>query len=99
MGEGQGSRFVELPAERAAEALQEAQFVVGGSIQIFRFWRPRSPPMWVVADVMERGGLLVRREKKLTSPALEELLMAGSRVAELELSGNRMRFRKVRGES
>eukprot|EP00747_Dinoflagellata_sp_TGD_P022380 gnl/TRDRNA2_/TRDRNA2_129074_c1_seq2.p1 gnl/TRDRNA2_/TRDRNA2_129074_c1~~gnl/TRDRNA2_/TRDRNA2_129074_c1_seq2.p1 ORF type:complete len:232 (+),score=36.10 gnl/TRDRNA2_/TRDRNA2_129074_c1_seq2:56-697(+) len=55
-------------------------------------------PIWVVLSDLSSGGLLVRTGKELNSSALAPRLLAGSRVEQLELVGNRMYYRMVAGE-
>eukprot|EP00413_Alexandrium_margalefii_P009773 CAMPEP_0204553790 /NCGR_PEP_ID=MMETSP0661-20131031/27617_1 /ASSEMBLY_ACC=CAM_ASM_000606 /TAXON_ID=109239 /ORGANISM="Alexandrium margalefi, Strain AMGDE01CS-322" /LENGTH=159 /DNA_ID=CAMNT_0051560837 /DNA_START=11 /DNA_END=490 /DNA_ORIENTATION=- len=108
-----GSCFVELPAEEPRDAVQAARFSDDGCIQIFRLTRRHAcpaglledegaggcPPIWrVTAEGLSRGGLLARTGPELKSPASEVLLMRGSRVAQIEVSGNRMSFRKIAGD-
>lgn len=54
-------------------------------------------PMWEVVGGKDKGGILVREGQALTSEALQERLSTGSEVEELELIGDRLRYRRLCG--
>jgi len=87
-----GSRFVALPLNRITDALDEDSL---GSIQIFSMTKPYT--MWTVKSGLVDGGILVRTGEELTSPAVARLSV-GATIEELEMSGNRMHYRKISGD-
>lgn len=49
--------------------------------------------LWQIVGGGEAGGILVRKGRDLKSPAEEERLAKGSEVQQLELAGDRLRYR------
>lgn len=49
--------------------------------------------IWIVVGGEDTGGILVRKEEELTSPMLPARLVAGSTIEQLELLGNRLKYR------
>eukprot|EP00747_Dinoflagellata_sp_TGD_P019377 gnl/TRDRNA2_/TRDRNA2_127126_c0_seq1.p1 gnl/TRDRNA2_/TRDRNA2_127126_c0~~gnl/TRDRNA2_/TRDRNA2_127126_c0_seq1.p1 ORF type:complete len:507 (+),score=61.53 gnl/TRDRNA2_/TRDRNA2_127126_c0_seq1:41-1522(+) len=66
-------------------------------------WRLRLSPrddakkIWEVVGGSDKGGLLVRTEKALSSQQLSERISTGSLVKQLELDGERLHFEKITG--
>lgn len=55
-------------------------------------------PTWIVVGGADKRGIIVRREAALSSSAYEVRLATGSRIEELEVSGNRLHYRRLRGD-
>jgi len=58
---------------------------------------PPPPPRWEVVGGGDKGGILVRKGKEVTSPAEESRLAHGALVQELELDGERLHYRRLTG--
>lgn len=53
--------------------------------------------VWRVVGGGDKGGIIVRGDRPLTSPQLDERLATGSLVKELELVGERLNFERLEG--
>lgn len=63
-----------------------------------RAWLQLHPmELWQIVGGGEAGGILVRKGRDLKSPAEEERLAKGSEVQQLELAGDRLRYRLQSG--
>lgn len=51
--------------------------------------------LWEIIGGADKGGILVRAGKDLSSPALDEKLATGAHVEEVELIGTRLRYRRL----
>jgi len=54
--------------------------------------------IWVVVGGKESGGIIVRKAESISSSQLAFRLATGSQVEELELKGNRMHYKRIRGD-
>uniref|UniRef100_A0A7S0FVW0 CoA-binding domain-containing protein n=1 Tax=Pyrodinium bahamense TaxID=73915 RepID=A0A7S0FVW0_9DINO len=57
-----------------------------------------APPRWEVIGGGDKGGVLVRTGKELSSEQLLERLATGSLVEELAVAGDRLHFKKLQGD-
>merc|ERR1740122_486805 len=53
--------------------------------------------MWEIVGGADKGGILVREGRELTSKQAPSRLSTGATVEELELVGERLRYRRVTG--
>lgn len=53
--------------------------------------------MWEITGGADKGGIMVRAEVGLKSPELPDRLSTGALVQELELQGDRLRFKRITG--
>ncbi|CAK0881448.1 unnamed protein product [Prorocentrum cordatum] len=54
-------------------------------------------PIWIVVGGRGKGGIMVRKGESLTSKPLPVRLAPGTRVEELEVSGDRLHYKRIRG--
>mmetsp|Transcript_10788 Transcript_10788/g.24358 ORF Transcript_10788/g.24358 Transcript_10788/m.24358 type:complete len:751 (+) Transcript_10788:43-2295(+) len=59
---------------------------------------PKAPLAWKVIGGADKGGITVREGVNLKSKELPEKLATGTVVQELELQGERLRYKRLRGE-
>lgn len=52
---------------------------------------------WEVVGGVDKGGILVREGQALSSPAIEERLSTGAIVEELQLVGDRLKYKRLTG--
>jgi len=59
---------------------------------------PEDNRTWIVVGDTGKGGILVRRGESLESALFSTRLMQGTRVEELDLEGNRLHYKRLRGD-
>jgi len=53
---------------------------------------------WIVVGGAETGGILVRQAKSVQSPGYQTRLTPGTKVQEIEVTGKRLHYRRIRGD-
>jgi len=59
---------------------------------------PGMGSLWVVTGGHDKGGIVVRNGESVHSPELASKLMTGSTVEEIEVRGNRLHYKRIRGD-
>mmetsp|Transcript_23003 Transcript_23003/g.44191 ORF Transcript_23003/g.44191 Transcript_23003/m.44191 type:complete len:303 (-) Transcript_23003:26-934(-) len=59
---------------------------------------PEDNRTWIVVGDTGKGGILVRRGESLESALFSTRLMQGTQVEELDLEGNRLHYKRLRGD-